>query len=372
MRPDPHPTAPASTPGPAVVGKDDSPAPAPPAPGRHEVTLRFLAAPTDQGHSGTVDAGRVLEWVDKAAFAAATAWSSSYCVTAYVGNIHFRHPVTVGEMVEVTGTVLYTGNTSMHINTVVRSGDPKTGELTERARCLVIFVAVGTDGRPTPVPEFVPRSLEQELAREYALSRVAVRDEINQAMKGQPYTDAGTAERVVLRFLAAPTDVNWGGKVHGGIVMEWIDTAAYLCSARYAGQDTVAVFSGGIRFYRPLLIGDLVEVEARLIYTGSKGMHIAVHVRSGDPKGAELQLTTYCLTVMVARNENGDAVPVPAWEPVSEEDRALWQHARDLLEIRGRAQGNRLPNHLLEQGLPDDGRPAPSAGSAQQGEGGDA
>lgn len=67
MRPDPHPTAPASTPGPAVVGKDDSPAPAPPAPGRHEVTLRFLAAPTDQGHSGTVDAGRVLEWVDKAA-----------------------------------------------------------------------------------------------------------------------------------------------------------------------------------------------------------------------------------------------------------------------------------------------------------------
>ena len=28
--------------------------------------LRFLAAPTDQGHSGTVDAGRVLEWVDKA------------------------------------------------------------------------------------------------------------------------------------------------------------------------------------------------------------------------------------------------------------------------------------------------------------------
>lgn len=364
MQPSPHSPAPASDPGPAAVGTPQTARTAPAASGRHEVTLRFLAAPTDQGHSGTVDAGRVLEWVDKAAFAAATAWSGSYCVTAYVGNIHFRYPVEAGEMVEVTGTVLHTGSTSMHINTVVRSGDPKTGELAERARCLVVFVAVGPDGKPTPVPEFTPRSLEQELARDYALSRVAVRHEITEAMKGQPYTEEGTAERVVLRFLAAPTDVNWGGKVHGGIVMDWIGTAAYLCSTRYCGQDTVAVFSGGVRFYRPLLIGDLVEVEARLIYTGRKSMHIAVHVRSGDPKGAELHLTTYCLTVMVARNEDGDAVPVPAWEPVSEEDRTLWRHARDLLEIRGRAPGNRLPNHLLDPQEHDAGPAGSSEGSA--------
>lgn len=84
------------------------------------------AAPTDQGHSGAVGGGRVLEWVDRAAFAAATAWSGMYCVTVYVGNVHFRHPVTVGQMVEVAGSVLYTGRASMHINTVVRSGDAYT------------------------------------------------------------------------------------------------------------------------------------------------------------------------------------------------------------------------------------------------------
>ncbi|QCU79102.1 acyl-CoA thioesterase [Citricoccus sp. SGAir0253] len=327
-------------------------APPPPAPAgerRHEVTLRFLAAPTDRGHAGTVDAGRVLEWIDKAAFAAATAWSGSYCVTAYVGNIHFRDPVQVGEMVEVTATVLYTGRTSLHISTMVSSGDPKTGALEERARCLVVFVAVDRDGRAQPVPEFVPRTLEQQLAREYALSRIPVRDEIAAELKKQRYTDAGTAERVVLRFLAAPTDVNWGGKVHGGIVMEWIDQAAYLCSSRYCGRDTVAVFSGGIRFLQPLHIGDLVEVEARLIYTGHKGMHIAVEVRSGDPKGSELRLTTNCITVMVARDDEGTSVPVEPWVPVTEEDRRLWQHARDLLMIRGRAPGNRLPNHLLAE-----------------------
>ena len=30
---------------------------------------------------------------------------------------------------------------------------------------------------------------------------------------------------VSLRFLAEPGDVNFGGKVHGGAVMKWIDQA---------------------------------------------------------------------------------------------------------------------------------------------------
>ena len=92
----------------------------------------------------------------------------------------------------------------------------------------------------------------------------------------------------------------------------------------------------------------MVEVEARLVYTGTKGMHVAVHVRSGDPKGRELNLTTYCLTVMVARDAEGTSVPIPAWTPVSEEDKRLHAHARELLEIRAAAPGNRLPNHLLQ------------------------
>lgn len=164
---------------------DSAKTPSSTVPRRYTETLRFLAAPTDLGHSGTVDAGRVLEWVDKAAFAAATAWAGAYCVTAYVGNIHFRYPVQVGEMVEVTGTVLHTGRSSMHVSTVVRSGDPKSGEFEERARCLVIFVAVDDDGKATPVPTFTPQTLEQELAQQYALDRIPIRDEITDLLAAQ-------------------------------------------------------------------------------------------------------------------------------------------------------------------------------------------
>lgn len=53
---------------------------------------------------------------------------------------------------------------------------------------------------------------------------------------------------------------------------------------------------------------------------------------------------------MVARDGSGTSVPIPRWVPESKEDTMLHAHARELLEIRGRAPGNRLPNHLLPTG----------------------
>ena len=38
---------------------------------------------------------------------------------------------------------------------------------------------------------------------------------------------AGQDREVKFCFLAQPTDVNFGGKVHGGMVMKWIDQAGY-------------------------------------------------------------------------------------------------------------------------------------------------
>jgi acyl-coenzyme A thioesterase PaaI-like protein len=94
---------------------------------RAEITLRFLAAPTDAGQSGSVSAGRVLEWIDKAGYAAAAGWSGTYAVTAYVGNVRFTRPVEVGELVEVSARVVHTGRTSMHITVDVASGQPAPG-----------------------------------------------------------------------------------------------------------------------------------------------------------------------------------------------------------------------------------------------------
>ncbi len=91
---------------------------------------------------------------------------------------------------------------------------------------------------------------------------------------------------IALRFLAEPNTVNFGGKVHGGTVAE-VDRRGRLGLRHELGQARfcVTAFIGSIRFHRPIMIGDLVEVEARMAYTGKTSMNISVEVRSGDVEG---------------------------------------------------------------------------------------
>ena len=69
--------------------------------------------------------------------------------------------------------------------------DARTGEL--------VFVAVDAGGRSTAVPAWIPATeLDQRLLAD-ALERVTVRRNIESAMAGQTYSDAGTAPEVTLR-----------------------------------------------------------------------------------------------------------------------------------------------------------------------------
>ena len=143
---------------------------------------------------------------------------------------------------------------------------------------------------------------------------------------------------ITLRFLAEPNTVNFGGKVHGGTVMKWIDEAGYACATSWSKRYCVTVYVGGIRFHHPIRIGHLVEVEARLAYTGNSSMNISVEVRSGDIKGGVLQKTTECLIVFVGVDDDGRPVAVDAWNPETPGEVALATRARAQIEASRAAQ----------------------------------
>ncbi len=284
---------------------------------------------------GRVDGGKALEWIDKASYACAVGWAGVNCVTSYVGNIHFVRPINVGDMVEVEARVVHVGRTSMQIVCTLTSGPIADGPLKLNTQCILQFVAMGEDGRPTPVPPWQPEDDFERRENERAVSLTDVRKRIEAAMAKQRFGEHTEACRETLRFLAAPKDVNWGGKVHGGFVMAWMDEAARVVAERWHKGPAVAVYSGGVRFYRPLHIGDLIEVEARLLYTGHSSMHISVHVRGGDPRRGWLRMTTHSTWVYVALNDAGEKVHVRSWNPKLPEDIELQEHAKKVIDYRG-------------------------------------
>ena len=139
---------------------------------------------------------------------------------------------------------------------------------------------------------------------------------------------------ITLRFLASPQDANLFGNVHGGMVMKWIDEAAYACAVGWCGIDCVTVYIGGIRFFKPIHIGDLVETRARLIYTGRTSMHIAVDVSAGNPRQKILHQTTHCVTVFVALDEAGRPAQIEGFIPKTIEETAMQQYAIKLMALR--------------------------------------
>ncbi len=96
----------------------------------------------------------------------------------------------------------------------------------------------------------------------------------------------------------------------------------------------MTVYVGGIRFLRPILIGQIVEVGARIIHPGRTSMHIAIDVRAGELREGGLNETTHCTMVFVAVSSTGGPVPVHSWVPVTAEDVALERFALRQMELR--------------------------------------
>lgn len=144
----------------------------------------------------------------------------------------------------------------------------------------------------------------------------------------------GRQHQVTFRFLAQPTDVNFGGKVHGGMAMKWIDQAGYACAVGWSGAYCVTASVSGIQFVAPILIGDLVTVQAQLIHTGRSSMHLAVDVLARDLRSSEQRLATSCVMVFVALDSpDGKPMAVPSWEPQDDDQRHLQAQAQELLEL---------------------------------------
>lgn len=125
------------------------------------------------------------------------------------------------------------------------------------------------------------------------------------------------------RFLAEPTDVNFGGKVHGGMVMKWIDQASYACAAQWSKRYCVTVSANAIRFIRPILVGQMVSIHARIVHTGKTSMHIYVVVKASDPKEDADVVTNRCFITFMAVDEAGYPVEVRSHIAKTDEDKKL-------------------------------------------------
>jgi 4-hydroxybenzoyl-CoA thioesterase len=151
------------------------------------------------------------------------------------------------------------------------------------------------------------------------------------------------------RFVVTSDDVGKSGFVSGAALLDWIDRVAYTVAAQWSHRPHVVAASvGAVHLDRPIAAGELVDLEARLVYTGKSSMHILITVCSFDPvKGAQ---SAQCAIVFVAVEPGAGPVAVPAWTPSTMLELQRHRQARMRIRMRRRFEQELLAHNCAGEG----------------------
>ena len=128
------------------------------------VTLTQVMNVTDANILGNVHGGLLMKLSDEAGGIAAARHACRPAVTVTVDSMTFHSPVHIGNLVTFSAEVSWVGRTSMETRVVVTAENVLTGEVTHTNSAYFVYVALGEDGNPTPVPPLICET-DEERAR---------------------------------------------------------------------------------------------------------------------------------------------------------------------------------------------------------------
>lgn len=116
-----------------------------------ELVIQTIAMPRDTNPSGDIFGGWLMSQMDLGSSILAARTAKSRVVTVAMEGMSFLQPVRVGDRVACYGRIEKIGRTSMRIPVEVWVTRYQTGECVKVTHGVFTYVALGPDGKPTPV-----------------------------------------------------------------------------------------------------------------------------------------------------------------------------------------------------------------------------
>ena len=120
--------------------------------------IKVVLLPKDTNAYGTIFGGVILSNIDLASAVEARKVASRRYVTKAMREVEFHEPVFLGDIVSFFTETVRVGRTSVTVRVSVEAerwgagpGGAGHGERVKVTEAEVVLVAVGADGRPTPI-----------------------------------------------------------------------------------------------------------------------------------------------------------------------------------------------------------------------------
>lgn len=161
--------------------------------------------------------------------------------------------------------------------------------------------------------------------------------------------DAVRAPTVHMSDHVLPNMTNNHGTMFGGEVLAMMDKAAALAALRFCRQSVVTASTERIDFRTPIRQGDIVDMHARVIFTGTTSMIVRIDAWAERPLSGEREWCTTGYYSMVAVGQDGRPRPIPRLLVESETEREDWERGAEIkAAILARTKTDRPDRPLVD------------------------
>ncbi len=136
-------------------------------------------------------------------------------------------------------------------------------------------------------------------------------------MDARPAADS----HATLAHWMGPLDANGAGFVHGGTVMKLCDEAGGLAAVKHSRCRVVTASMDRMTFVVPIHVGELVIFQASVNAVWRTSMEVGVRVDAENPRTGRRRNSNSAYLTMVAVDEEGSPVAVPALLASTAEER---------------------------------------------------
>lgn len=146
--------------------------------------------------------------------------------------------------------------------------------------------------------------------------------------------------RCVMTQIVMPMHTNGAaGVLFGGYMMQWIDVCAGVAAMRHAAGAVTTASIDRLDFLSPVLVGEIVVLQAQVNYVGRSSMEVGCRVETEDMKTRSRRYVTKAYLTFVGIDDRGKPRALEPLDLGDEEDRRRAAEAQQRRTERLRAAG---------------------------------
>jgi len=139
---------------------------------------------------------------------------------------------------------------------------------------------------------------------------------------------------IVMNELVQPNDTNHFGNLLGGRLMYWMDLAGAMAAMKHCNKLCMTASVDNLSFKKPIKLGNLVHIEARVSRAFHTSMEIHLRVWGEDILDQYTYLTNEAYFTFVALDQQNRPIEVPALITENEEEKHIYDGALRRRQLR--------------------------------------